>query len=124
MSDEIYTIHAIKYARLMRRSADNFIGGDPHDTEMPLNYYVWIVANAARTIIVDTGFNESMAHKRGRQILNPVADGLRALGIAPTEIADVIITHLHYDHAGNLPLFAKACYHLQDHEIATRLMAI
>ena len=38
MSTDSYEVRAIKYARLMRRSADNFIGGDSHDTEMPLYY--------------------------------------------------------------------------------------
>ena len=117
MSDEVYEIYAIKYAYLMRRSAENFIGGDPHDSPMPLNYYVWVITNAARTIVVDCGFTEEMARKRGRQIINPVASGLAALAIAPENIQDVIITHLHYDHAGNLPLFGRACFHLQDQEM-------
>ncbi len=30
----------------------------------------------------------------------------------------MVITHLHYDHAGNLPLFANARFHLQDQETA------
>ena len=31
---------------------------------------------------------------------------------------DVVITHLHYDHAGNLQDFPQARFHLQDAEIA------
>jgi len=33
-------------------------------------------------------------------------------------VRDVIITHLHYDHAGNLPAFPNATFHLQDAEMA------
>lgn len=117
MTEDTYEIHAIRYARLSRRSPDNFIGGDEHDTEMPLNYYVWVISNGARSIVVDTGFGEEMAKKRGRQIVRPVAEGIAALGIAPESVKDVIITHMHYDHAGNLPLFANARYHLQDKEM-------
>ena len=115
---EQYEIFAIKYAYLMRRSSDNFVGGDPHDTEMPLNYYVWVVRNAARTVVVDTGFNVEMARKRGRQIIHSVAEGLKTIGVTPESIDDVVITHLHYDHAGNLPLFNRARFHLQDREMA------
>lgn len=43
MADDIYEVYAIKYARLSRRSPDNFIGGDEHDTDMPLYYYVWVI---------------------------------------------------------------------------------
>ncbi|CAN0490860.1 unnamed protein product, partial [Phaeothamnion confervicola] len=101
----------------MRRSADDFIGGDSHDTEMPLYYYVWVISNAERSIVVDTGFNPTMAAKRGRQIIKPVAQGLSALGIQPEAVDDVIVTHMHYDHAGNIPLFPRARFHLQDKEM-------
>jgi glyoxylase-like metal-dependent hydrolase (beta-lactamase superfamily II) len=117
MTEDTYEIYAIKYARLSRRSPDNFIGGDEHDVDMPLNYYVWVVSNQSRTIVVDTGFNEAVAKKRARTIVRPVGEGLRALGVAPENIEDVIITHMHYDHAGNLPLFPRARYHLQDREM-------
>ncbi len=117
MAEDIYEIHAIKYASLMRRSPENFLGGDEHNTEMPLNYYVWLISNSARAVLVDTGFNEAMAARRNRKIVKPVAAGLGALGIAPEKIKDVIITHMHYDHAGNIPLFPNARYHLQDKEM-------
>jgi glyoxylase-like metal-dependent hydrolase (beta-lactamase superfamily II) len=117
MSEDVYEVYAVKYARLARRSADNFVGGDEHDVDMPLNYYVWLVANKARTVVVDTGFGEEMARKRKRQILRPVAEGLAALGVAPDKVEDVVITHMHYDHAGNLGLFPRARYHLQDREM-------
>ncbi|MEQ8231773.1 MAG: N-acyl homoserine lactonase family protein [Gammaproteobacteria bacterium] len=118
MSDEHYEIYAVKYGHHARRSGENFVGGDPHDVPMPLDYYVWVVRNAARTIVVDTGFSAEAAAARGRTLVNPVADGLATLGVAPDGVADVIVTHLHYDHAGNLPLFANARFHLQDQEMA------
>jgi len=117
MTEETYEVYAIKYARLMRRSPDNFLGGDAHDVEMPLNYYVWVVSNDQRSIVVDTGFNEAMAQKRNRQIVKPVAQGLKALGIEPDKVKDVIITHMHYDHAGNIDLVPGARLHLQEKEL-------
>jgi glyoxylase-like metal-dependent hydrolase (beta-lactamase superfamily II) len=117
MSDPTYDVYAIKYARLSRRSPENFVGGDPHDTEMPLFYYVWLISGNGRHIVVDTGFNEAMARKRERQILKPMEEGLRALGVETGKVEDVIITHMHYDHAGNVPLFPRARFHLQDKEM-------
>ena len=117
MAEDSYEIHAIKYASLMRRSPENFLGGDEHNTEMPLNYYVWLISNRERTVLVDTGFSADMAKKRNRKIVRPVAEGVSALGIAPEQVKDVIITHMHYDHAGNIPLFPNARYHLQDKEM-------
>lgn len=117
MTDDIYQIYAIKYGHLPRRSPDNFIGGDPHNSDMPLNYYVWVVTNKKHTIVVDTGFDQDLAAKRNRTIIRPVGEGLRALGIDPDKVNDVVITHMHYDHAGNLPLFSNAKFHLQDSEM-------
>ena len=117
MTTDCYEIRAIRYAHLERRSPENFVGGDPHDVPMPLDYYVWVISNASRSIVVDTGFGEAMATKRGRRIVAPVAKGLAALGLAPERVEDVIVTHMHYDHAGNIPLFPRARFHLQDKEM-------
>jgi glyoxylase-like metal-dependent hydrolase (beta-lactamase superfamily II) len=117
MAEDIYEVFAIKYARHSRRSPENFIGGDEHDTDMPLDYFVWVVRNGDRTILVDMGFGAEVGSKRGRQIIRPVAEGLQALGIPPSKVEDLIITHLHYDHAGNHALFPNARYHLQDREM-------
>lgn len=117
MTTDTYEIYAIKYAQLARKSSANFVGGDEHDVDMPLFYYVWVVKGAERTIVVDTGFNPEVASKRGRTITRPVAEGLNALGVDPAQVEDVVITHLHYDHVGNHALFPKAQYHLQDKEM-------
>jgi len=112
-----YEVYAVRYARHERRASANFIGGDEHDGPMPLDYFVWVVRNEARTFIVDTGFDEAVARSRGRQITQPVGEGLAAIGVATEAVADVIVTHMHYDHAGNHPLFPHARYHLQDAEL-------
>jgi glyoxylase-like metal-dependent hydrolase (beta-lactamase superfamily II) len=112
-----YEIYAIQYAHLERTASHNFLGGDPHDGPMPLDYYVWVVRNGSRSFVLDTGFTADQAKKRKRHLIRPVEDGLRALGISHTEVADVIISHMHYDHAGNHHLFPNARMHLQDAEM-------
>ncbi len=99
-------------------SHENFIGGDAHDVSMPLDYFVWAVVGESRTFIVDTGFDAAMAEHRSRTITNPVEDGLKKIGISADTVEDVILTHMHYDHAGNRSLFPRARYHIQDREMA------
>lgn len=116
---EVYQVFAIRYAHLENRKRhDNFIATDFHDHEMPLDYFVWALVNARRTIVVDTGFDHSEGKKRGRQLLRLPAEGLSLLGIDATTVEEVIITHLHYDHAGTTQAFPKARFHLQDLEMA------
>lgn len=115
---ENYKIYAIKYAHHDRPARDNFLGGDPHDVNMPLDYFVWAVVGDSRTFLVDTGFDAEGGAKRRRTITHSVEQGLGAIGIRPDTVEDVIITHMHYDHAGNRSLFPKARYHVQDREMA------
>ncbi len=118
MSDDTYEIYAVRYAHHDRRARDNFYGGDPHDGPMPLDYFVWAVVGESRTLILDTGFDAAMAKKRGREFLTPPRDGLAAIGVDPDKVEDVVISHMHYDHAGNNDLFPNARFHLQDREMA------
>jgi len=111
-------IYAIRYGHLDRLSDLNFLGGDDHAQPMPLDYYVWVIKSAEHTIVVDTGFAAPAAAQRGRTLLRPVAEGLAAIGVNPQDVQDVVITHMHYDHAGNVPLFPQARFHVQDTEMA------
>jgi glyoxylase-like metal-dependent hydrolase (beta-lactamase superfamily II) len=114
-----YEIYALRYATLAgRQPHENFLHPDPHEQASPLDYFVWLIRGGGRDILVDTGFGEAQAMARKRTLLiHPVA-ALEKFGVAPEAIADVIVTHLHYDHAGNLDRFPAARFHLQDREIA------
>ena len=117
MNDPVYEVYAVKYAHHERRSHENFLGGDAHDVPMPLDYFVWLIRGGGREIVVDTGFSAAMAKKRRRNHLRCPTEGLRLLGCDAAQVRDVVITHLHYDHAGNFDLFPAATLHLQDREM-------
>jgi glyoxylase-like metal-dependent hydrolase (beta-lactamase superfamily II) len=117
VSTPSHEVYAIKYARHERRARDNFLGGDPHDGPMPIDYFVWLIRGAGRELVVDTGFSAATAAKRGREHLRCPTEGLRRLGVDAAGVRDVIITHLHYDHVGNFDLFPSATLHLQDLEM-------
>ena len=112
-----YEVYALKYAHHDRRASENFIGGDPHDGPMPLDYFVWLVRGEGREIVVDTGFSAAMARKRGRLHLRCPSEALRLMDVDAAKVKDVVITHLHYDHVGNFELFPSATLHLQEREM-------
>lgn len=120
MTAPVTRIDAIRYARHERPAGENFACPvDDHDLPMPLDYFVWAIHRDGHPpVIVDTGFGEDAAVARGRTITRPVIEGLRDAGIDHLSVEDVILTHLHYDHAGSLSTFPNARFHVQDAELA------
>jgi len=101
MSDDIHEVFAVRYASHARMRSENYIFGDPHDEMTSIAYYVWAIKGPHGTFVCDTGFDETAAKERGRKIIKPVDQGLKALGIEPDHVDHVIATHMHWDHAGN-----------------------
>ncbi len=112
-----YELFAIRYATREARRADHFIGGDPHDGPMPMDYFVWVAKSAERAFVIDCGFTEETAKKRKRTFLRDPIDALKLVGVDADTVQDVILTHLHYDHVGGFNRFPKAKFHLQEPEI-------
>ena len=115
---EQYEVYAIKYAECIDRTrGQSFIFDTSHDVPHDMDYFVWVIRNELRTILVDTGFDAREGAQRDRPILYEPADALAKIGIAPDSVDTAIITHLHYDHAGGLEQFPNAQLHLQEAEM-------
>jgi len=116
----IWEAYAIRYATLENRSsAANFIGGDIHERSGALDFFIWVVRSSdGKVFVVDTGFGAEAAVRRQRQFITTPARGLSRLGIDPSTVENVVITHLHYDHVGGFADFPKAKFHLQDDEMS------
>ncbi len=114
----LWKVSAIRYATLQLWRSQVFLDGARHDEgEAKMDYYIWVLRHGTRTILVDTGCRRDIAERRGRTYLRDPDAGLSELGIDPAAIKDVIITHLHYDHAGNLDKYPAAMFYLQDREM-------
>jgi len=112
-----YEVFALRYARRDARRPEHFIGGDPHDAPMPMDYFVWLIKGEGRAIAVDCGFTAEVAAKRGREYLRNPAEALSLLGVEAGAVQDLVLTHLHYDHVGNLDRFPAAQFHLQEPDL-------
>lgn len=118
-SPQVWDLYAIKYGTMQERTRSaSFIGVDPHDdTPMPIDYFVWAAVSPERTIVIDTGFDAPEAKARGRTLERSVTEGLSMIDIHAPTVSDVILTHLHYDHAGGYAEFPGAQFHLQESEM-------
>lgn len=117
--EELYEVYALKYAERNARSrGDSFLFDDDHASPHAMDYFLWVLRNESRTIVVDTGYDADEARRRGRPILRDPSTCLADFGIDPAAVETVIVTHLHYDHAGSLDRFPAATFHVQAAEMA------
>ena len=114
-----YQVFALKYATADRARQSNFlhpVDGDPA-APMALDFFVWLVVGHDATVLVDTGFSATSALARNRQYLLTPMEAIHRLGYPPEIIGDVVVSHLHYDHAGNIDQFPAANIWVQDREV-------
>ncbi|MDE0588615.1 N-acyl homoserine lactonase family protein [Halocynthiibacter sp. C4] len=113
-----WQVYAVKYAeRNTRTRKDSFIFDDHPAAQHGMDYFVWLLTDGTRNILVDTGYDEAEGQRRARPILRDPAQALAALDVNPLLIDTVIVTHLHYDHAGGLDRYPNAKFHLQEVEM-------
>jgi glyoxylase-like metal-dependent hydrolase (beta-lactamase superfamily II) len=108
-----WTVTAVRYGTLETTLADVYYRywayGEP-DGPARLDYYFWILRDAddGETILIDTGFHPEAGRRRGRTCLIEPAEAMAALGVTPDAVSRVMLTHLHYDHTGNLDVLPEA----------------
>ena len=113
----MYEVYALKYGERDTAACNFFYRETSHDT-VTLHYFVWLILGGPEPILVDTGFLEDDARKRGiRNYVSPAAVVERA-GVKPGDIKTSLITHLHYDHWAGHSLFPSAEFWLQRDEVA------
>jgi len=118
MTLPVYEVYAVKYAHRDARRTNHFLGGDPHDAPMAMDYFVWLIRNDKDAIVLDVGFTAEVAKQRKREHLRSPAAGLEKLGVDVSAVRDIIVSHMHYDHIGTFQDFPRARFHLQDDEMA------
>lgn len=114
-----WQIHALKYAeRNTRTRAESFIDDPNPDVPHNMDYFIWVLRKGNEVILVDTGYDTEEADNRDRPIQMDPREALAGIGLTVEDITTVIVTHLHYDHAGGLHLFPNATLHMQSAEMA------
>lgn len=113
-----FEVHAFCYARRDGVRGDHFLGhaadsAEPH----PTAYYVWLAVSPEHTVLVDAGMRpERAARIPGLAYTDPLRL-LAESGVAARDVDHVVLTHLHYDHAGTAGAFTRARHTVQQSEV-------
>ena len=110
-----YRVLAVRYAERETTLADAYYRwssyGEP-DGPLDMSYYFWVLwplhEPETSPIVIDCGFDPELGRRMGRRCLCEPAEALARLGVDPAAVQRLVISHMHYDHIGNLGLFANA----------------
>ena len=113
-----YEIYAIRYATVPGYAVSGLIEGADPARKIDIAMIVWLIRGNGRNILFDSGFyrDQFMKQWKPTDYVKP-SDSVAPLGLKPEDITDVIISHMHWDHADGMDLFPKAKIWLQKDEL-------
>ena len=108
---EPWSVTAVRYGTFETTLSDLYYRyeayGEPDGTAR-MDYFFWVLRRGDDTILVDTGFHPEAGRRRGRTCLIEPKAAMARLGLGPDTVSRILVTHLHYDHIGNLDALPDA----------------
>jgi glyoxylase-like metal-dependent hydrolase (beta-lactamase superfamily II) len=112
-----FEVYALRYGSLPSFSKHSALSNVPKGEKIRLDLVFWLVKGKSRNILVDCGFTDPrLVEERNVEDYENPQDVLGKLGVKPSDINDLIITHSHWDHTGGLGLFDRATIWVQEEE--------
>lgn len=117
-SKPAYEVYAIRYATMPDFPAAELVSGADRARKLDIAMMIWLVRGDGHNILVDSGFYHERFFKDWKinDFIKP-SDALTRFGLKPEDITDIVITHMHWDHADGIDLFPKARIWVQKEEL-------
>lgn len=105
-----------------------FSPGVDKDKKKTLTDSCYLIMHPKGTLMWDTGFSDELAALPDGKVISPlfharlkktVAAQLKEIGVAPEAVTYMGLSHMHFDHIGNVGLFPKATLLMQKEEYAS-----
>src|ERR1041385_2494042 len=120
-SSPVYEVFAIRYASVPDFPVNALIAGADPQRKFSIAMTIWLIRGNGRVVLVDSGFYRPQFFKQFKVdgFIKP-SDAVAQSGIQPAlnaeDVTDVVITHMHWDHADGMDLFPRARIWLQKDE--------
>ena len=100
-----YEVYAIRYATIHDFAVSGLVAGADKSRKMDIAMMVWLIKGDGRNILVDAGFyrDQFMRQWHPADYTKP-SEAIAKIGLKPEDITDVIISHIHWDHADGFDL--------------------
>jgi glyoxylase-like metal-dependent hydrolase (beta-lactamase superfamily II) len=114
-----YEVYALSYGIYPNFPVSSLLAGADKARTIDLQMMIWLVRGGGKNILVDTGcYHANVVKGKGIKDLIKASEAIAKLGLAATDITDVVITHMHWDHADGMDLFPNAKIWIQKDEFA------
>ena len=115
----VWDVHAVQFATLRGFPVSSLINGADKTRTLDIAMMVWVLRGPGdRVVLVDAGFHRDkfVARWKPDGYSTPAKAVDAALGIPPERVTDIVISHIHWDHADGVDLFPKARVWIQREE--------
>jgi glyoxylase-like metal-dependent hydrolase (beta-lactamase superfamily II) len=112
-----YEVFAIRYATVPSFPVRALIAGADTSRRMDIAMSVWLLRGNRRNVLVDAGFYRDKFVQRWKPVnfVQP-SDAVKSAGVRPEDVTDIIVSHIHWDHADGIDLFPNARVWIQKDE--------
>ena len=125
MNTNLYRVHPLLLGEAeVGRALDVFWSLTKESGRVTVPVLAFLIEGGPEPILVDTGMRDPVrameVHRLGPHRTLPewsLEAQLRNQGVAPGDVATVILTHLHYDHAGACQALPRARFLIQRREL-------
>jgi glyoxylase-like metal-dependent hydrolase (beta-lactamase superfamily II) len=113
-----YEIYAVRYATIPDFAVNQLVAGAEAGRKLDIAMLVWLIRGNGKNILFDAGFYREQFFRQWHvNDFSKPSEAVRRAGVAPEDITDVIVSHMHWDHADGIDLFPKAKIWLQKEEL-------
>jgi len=113
-----YEVYAIRYATIHDFPLSELVAGADKSQKQDIAMMIWLIKGDGRNILFDSGFyREKFMNRWKPSEYSKPSEAVERTGVKAEGITDVVISHIHWDHADGFDLFPNAKIWIQKDEL-------